>query len=210
MRRSIVFGASLISLSALFAPASAAVVTAFDYTGGFVTFVAPTTGDYMIAAYGAQGGGAYFYSGGALGAKASGDFYLTAGETLSIAVGGQGDLAGGINGTGGGGGGSFVFGPGDTVLVVAGGGGGAGYEDGGGGGGGGYSGGGGTAWDNPDAGGGGGSYVNPDALFSDLVAGFNSGNGEVTITSIPEPGTWALLLTGLAGLGLLRWRLRRS
>ena len=60
-----------------------------------------------------------FFEGGR-GAEISGNFSLSAGETLQIAVGGVGaDEAGG--------GGSFVVGPpGKTLLVIAGGGGGTG------------------------------------------------------------------------------------
>ena len=73
----------------------------------------PTTGSYQILAFGAQGGNAA----GGLGAEIGGDFTLTAGESLQIAVGGIG---------GGGGGGSFVISPGNAPLVIAGGGGGGG------------------------------------------------------------------------------------
>jgi len=42
-----------------------------------------------------------------------------------------------------------------------------------------------------------------------LVGGINSGDGSISITSIPEPSTWAMMLAGFAGLGwpaLLRKR----
>jgi hypothetical protein len=95
----------------------------FTYSGGLVDFSVPATGDYQILAFGAQGGSATSGSligVGGLGAQIGGDFRLTVGEILQIAVGG----AGGDNG--GGGGGSFVVGPGNTPLVIAGGGGGGG------------------------------------------------------------------------------------
>lgn len=57
---------------------------------------------------------------GGLGAEAGGDFFLTAGTTLTLLVGGKPP-------EGGGGGGSFVFGSGATTLVAAGGGGGGGF-----------------------------------------------------------------------------------
>jgi hypothetical protein len=97
----------------------------FTYSGGLVDFSVPATGDYQILAFGAQGGSATSGSligVGGLGAEIGGDFRLTVGEILQIAVGG----AGGDNGGGGGGGGSFVVGPGNTPLVIAGGGGGGG------------------------------------------------------------------------------------
>jgi hypothetical protein len=101
----------------------------FTYTGSLVTFTVPTTDTYQILAYGAQGGNAVFpltTGPGGLGAEIGGDFSLTAGEVLQIAVGGAGSNE---NGTGGGGGGSFVVGPGNTPLVIAGGGGGGGVID---------------------------------------------------------------------------------
>jgi hypothetical protein len=100
------------------------------YTGAEVTYTAPTTGVYQITAYGAQGGSSIDGGGiGGLGAEFGGTFTLTAGEVLSIVVGGQG-LTGGEDG--GGGGGSFVVAPGNTALLVAGGGGGGGGDGGGG------------------------------------------------------------------------------
>jgi hypothetical protein len=60
---------------------------------------------------------------GGRGAEIGGDFSLTAGEMLRIAVGGAG--SDGLR-AGAGGGGSFVVGPNDTPMVIAGGGGGGG------------------------------------------------------------------------------------
>jgi hypothetical protein len=97
----------------------------FNYTGSLVDFTVPTTGDYQILAYGAQGGAGGFptiIASGGLGAEIGGDFNLTFGEVLQIAVGGVGGS--GVGDGGGGGGGSFVVGPNDTPLVIAGGGGG--------------------------------------------------------------------------------------
>ena len=97
--------------------ASAGVILSF--TGGFQTYTVDTTGLYNIVAYGAQGGNNFSDPGG-LGAQIGGDFLLTQGQILRIAVGGQGEsdfiVAGG-------GGGTFVVGPGDVPLVIAGGGG---------------------------------------------------------------------------------------
>ncbi len=101
----------------------------FTATGATQTFTVPATGIYSISASGAQGGnlseGIATPTGG-LGANASGNFLLTAGQVYTIAVGVQGTLrsGGGSRGAGGGGG-SFVVGPGNSPLVVAGGGGGA-------------------------------------------------------------------------------------
>lgn len=137
MRRFLLASAVLLTVTASATAASAAPVT-FGYTGGFQTYTVPTTGLYSVLAFGAQGGdagriiaGLFGYTGG-LGAAISGDFALTSGEVLQVAVGGAGrstppPAPGG--GGGGGGGGSFVIAPGNMPLVVAGGGGGAAYSD---------------------------------------------------------------------------------
>jgi hypothetical protein len=120
-------GATLLALAAS-EPAARATLFDFTYSGGLVTFTIPTTDTYQILAFGAQGGTgtfAGFVGAGGRGAEIGGDFNLTAGETLQIAVGGAGGTAV-SNGAGGGGGGSFVIGPGNTPLVIAGGGGGGG------------------------------------------------------------------------------------
>src|ERR1700730_8459100 len=71
----------------------------FTYTGSLVTFTVPITGTYQILAFGAQGGSgagcsvciAPVHIGpGGRGAEIGGDFLLTAGEILQIAVGGAG------------------------------------------------------------------------------------------------------------------------
>jgi len=102
--------------------------TNFDSTGDFEYWTVPATGVYRITAFGAQGDG---FGGG--GAEIGGDFSLTSGQVLSIAVGGYGGDAAGEGGGGGGaggggGGGSFVTLSGNA-LVIAGGGGGAGTVD---------------------------------------------------------------------------------
>jgi hypothetical protein len=77
---------------ALAALGSTACATPFDFTftGSLVTFTVPTTDTYQILAFGAQGGGsqAPFFGAGGRGAAIGGDFSLTAGENLTIAVGG--------------------------------------------------------------------------------------------------------------------------
>ncbi len=70
--------------------ASAGVILSF--TGGFQTYTVDTTGLYNIVAYGAQGGNVSSNPGG-LGAQIGGDFLLTQGQILTIAVGGQGESA---------------------------------------------------------------------------------------------------------------------
>jgi len=115
------------ALLALVTQGSTVHATPFDftYTGSVVNFTVPTTDTYQILAFGAQGGNGNVGTGigvGGLGAEIGGDFSLTAGELLQIAVGGAGLARSG----GGGGGGSFVVGPGNTPLVIAGGGGGGG------------------------------------------------------------------------------------
>lgn len=103
----------------------------FAYTGGLQTFVAPTAGLYDIIAFGAQGGTGFgfipgFPGAGGGGAEIGGEFTLAAGETLQIAVGGQGGFNSQFSSGGGGGGGSFVVAPANVPLVIAGGGGGGG------------------------------------------------------------------------------------
>jgi hypothetical protein len=124
--------ASIVFLGvATLEPAAYAQRSNFTYTGELVTFTVPITGTYRILAFGAQGGHGVppngFFSGtGGFGAEIGGDFNLTGGEVLTIAVGGAG-LPGSAEFTGGGGGGgSFVVGPANTPLVIAGGGGGGG------------------------------------------------------------------------------------
>ncbi|MCF8219324.1 MAG: T9SS type A sorting domain-containing protein [Bacteroidales bacterium] len=91
-------------------------VTVID--SGIQKWVVPHTMNYTIFTYGAQGGG-----NGGKGAKVSGNFNLTKGDTLLILVGQQGEYESEV---GGGGGGSFVVEKtnGKTPLIVAGGGGG--------------------------------------------------------------------------------------
>ena len=78
--------ASGILLSLLFAPPAAADL--FNYTGSVQTFTAPVAGQYQITADGASGGNGILHGG--FGAEIGGTFTLTAGEILSIYVGGEG------------------------------------------------------------------------------------------------------------------------
>jgi hypothetical protein len=125
---------SLITRALRVAPVAALVLAAwvpvaqgqstnFNNTGGFQTWTVPATGLYNITAFGAQGGFGDV-GGGGLGAEIGGEFSLSSGQVLTIAVGGAG-TGGGFGG--GGGGGSFVvsIASGTTnALVIAGGGGG--------------------------------------------------------------------------------------
>jgi hypothetical protein len=126
-KRLLVAGTALLALAAS-EPAAHAQRVNFIYTGKLDTFTVPETGTYQIVAFGAQGGDSMFpgvISGtGGRGAEIGGDFSLTAGDALQIAVGGAG-----ADGEGGaGGGGTFVIGPGNAPLVIAGGGGGGGFS----------------------------------------------------------------------------------
>ena len=90
-------------------------------TQGIQEWIVPYTGTYTIEAVGAQGYGPF----GGRGASMSGDFNLTAGDTLKILVGQEaGDPLLGVNQYGGGGG-SFVTYNTNTPLIIAGGGGGS-------------------------------------------------------------------------------------
>lgn len=134
MKSWLLAGAASVAIVIGSAPSQAVPIT-FSYTGAIANYVIADTGYYEVTALGAQGGSGWGGGGfGARGAQMGGVFYLHAGDTLSILVGGKGIDAFGDaishnsfgSGGGGGGGGSFV-----TVsslsmpLVVAGGGGGA-------------------------------------------------------------------------------------
>jgi hypothetical protein len=134
MKRLLLAGAAFLGLAA---SGTAARATLFDFTysGSLVDFTIPTTDTYQILAFGAQGGDGTFCAAtcfvgpGGRGAEIGGNFSLTAGEALQIAVGGMG--ASSLEQVPGGGGGSFVVAPGNTPLVIAGGGGGGGATVGG-------------------------------------------------------------------------------
>jgi hypothetical protein len=114
-------GASALAILACAAEANAETFT----IPGMFSFTASVSGEYAVELLGASGGNPTVVRPGVggLGAEVSGDVFLTAGEDLTLFVGGQGG-SGLI--AGGGGGGSFVF-LGTDVLAVAGGGGGAGF-----------------------------------------------------------------------------------
>ncbi len=110
------FGPTQAQCDVVYGPGIVAVTTQ-----GIQEWVVPVTGNYSILAIGA--GGASGNLSGGLGARISGEFFLTAGTVLKIVVGQQG-LGQGSLSNGGGGGGSFVVRIDNTPLVVAGGGGG--------------------------------------------------------------------------------------
>jgi hypothetical protein len=91
---------------------------------GIQRWIVPTTGTYLIQAYGAQGGGAN----GGLGAMMSGEFSLTQNDTIYVLVGQAGLTQSGQPNSVGGGGGTFVVkspanAVGDILLIAGGGGG---------------------------------------------------------------------------------------
>jgi hypothetical protein len=124
MKRFLLAGASLLALL-VGAPTTSATTIAF--TGAAITFPVLQTGEYDIIVFGGQGGSSRNASGGGgaggKGAQISGHFTLSAGENLTVIVGGAGESG---KYSGGGGGGSFVVGPNNNLLIAAGGGGGAG------------------------------------------------------------------------------------
>jgi gliding motility-associated-like protein len=83
----------------------------FNYTAGIQTFTAPVTGNYTVTLFGAQGGNGLNTTGG-LGGQATGSLALTAGQTISVYVGGKGGNAGGVMGWNGGGQGGLDVGAG--------------------------------------------------------------------------------------------------
>ncbi len=89
-------------------------------TAGIQYWTVPTTGNYKIECFGAQGFGSF----GGRGAQISGEFNLTAGTTLKILVGQKAPPPVSSMNQYAGGGGSFVTSTTNTPYVIAGGGGG--------------------------------------------------------------------------------------
>lgn len=106
--------------------------TSTGKSGTIQTWVVPKNGKYFISAFGAQGGCAYLqntsnWNQGGRGAKMSGLFVLTKGQTIKILVGQQGVNNPRNSRGAGGGGGTFIYNQTtSTLLIAAGGGGGAG------------------------------------------------------------------------------------
>ena len=70
------------------------VTKTFNYTGNVQRFVVPITGVYKLEVWGAQGGNCQFTGkSGGLGGYSVGVVSLTAGETIYIVVGGQGNVS---------------------------------------------------------------------------------------------------------------------
>lgn len=188
MKQLLLAGTAFLALAASSSTAKAdPIVFDFPYTGSLVTFTVPTTDTYQILAFGAQGGGSGNVFGRigqtGRGAAIGGNFNLTAGEVLQIAVGGAGVSSGVCPSrfSGGGGGGSFVVGPGNTPLVIAGGGGGGASPGGGGGGG----------LTTPNGGGFGGGINGSGGNGGPLISGGGGGGAAFLATegmqSIPMP-----------------------
>jgi PEP-CTERM motif len=207
--------------------------------GGGGTFVIGSTGRPLIVAGGGGAGGGvhggkgqYGYSAGLNDTTYSEDGFGTVIHRGLGGVLGGGGIGGGYGG--GGGGGGFLSSGSAGVDGTGGGGGGAfptlkGGLSNGAGGTGGFSGGGGAglttagpghAVSYGGGGGGGGSYdsgTNPLVTISDNASSEPT-NGQVIIAqlvggetpSVPEPSTWAMMATGLAGLAALRLRRRRK
>jgi hypothetical protein len=118
-----------VSALAMLACAAEADAETFMFTGGLQSFPVLVSGEYSLDVVGASGGNAGIGSGngggvGGLGAEVSGDISLTAGETLTLFVGGRGQNG---NPAAGGGGGGFVFLGASVLAVVAAGAGGGRY-----------------------------------------------------------------------------------
>lgn len=91
---------------------------------GFQNFTVPFTGRWAVTAIGAAGAAAEPTVQGGRGARIYGEFNLTQGQVIRLAVGQMGTGVA-SNGNGGGGGGSFVYDvSGATPMLIAGGGGG--------------------------------------------------------------------------------------
>lgn len=116
-------------ISVVCADVAAAQPVVSHSSPGIYTYAIQTTGTYTVVATGAQGGDeTHFGRLGGKGAQVSGTVHLSAGDLLTLVVGGRG-----VTGTdaGGGGGGTFVYvTAGSRLLVAAGGGGGANYDTG--------------------------------------------------------------------------------
>ena len=125
---------ALLILSLLFTvtaalPVSASTITTFNYTGGVQTYTAPYTGTYTLETGGAEGGSwtndTTQGSIGGFGGYSKGNINLTAGQTINVNVGGQGQYSTGI-GTGagwngGGNGGATGYGGGGATDIRVGG-----------------------------------------------------------------------------------------
>jgi trimeric autotransporter adhesin len=82
-----------VSALAMLACAAEADAETFLFTGAVQSFPVLVSGEYSLDVFGASGGSGGFQGVGGLGAEVSGDIVLTAGETLTLFVGGQGQKA---------------------------------------------------------------------------------------------------------------------
>ena len=98
MKLLLMAGTAFLGLAAS-GSAARAVPFDFTYTGSLVDFTVPATGSYQILALGGHGGSGFLeevpfvplvIGPGGKGAEIGGNFILTAGEVLQIAVGGAG------------------------------------------------------------------------------------------------------------------------
>jgi hypothetical protein len=118
-------------------PSQAQINTAYAGTGlansvtintqGIQEWTVPTNGDYLIQAWGAEGGSANNTDGGK-GAFVSGTFSFQAGQKLFIIAGQKGTNSPSSPKGGGGGGGSFIYDQSDDLKLIAAGGGGTSYQ----------------------------------------------------------------------------------
>jgi hypothetical protein len=109
----------LASVAALLPAGAAEAQTVNFTTPGVNTYTVPSAGYYTLSATGAEGGDGSF--GGGTGATVSGNYYLNAGDQLTLILGVHGEKAVALRG--GGGGGTGVVLNGSNLLLVAGGGG---------------------------------------------------------------------------------------
>ena len=193
MKFSLLAGSSLATLLAAAGVANAGPVVFSSSTPGLASFTVATSGIYDILVKGAQGGIPLVLtvSGGSagvagLGGTESGDLALTAGEQLSIMVGGEGSTPSGLpaGGSAGGGGGSFVVAvTGNTPLAIAGGGGGGAFIPA-------------TKSAGTSAASGTGGAGGSVGAFSAGGGGFSGAGGSV---AVPPPAGGASFLSGGAG-----------
>jgi hypothetical protein len=128
--KTLLCGLSIAAVLQLGVLAGSARADTYLYSGS-ETNVTLSPGTYIITAYGAQGGGYENALIGGVGAEMSAEFSFLAPTSLTLLVGGPGDLAATTaNGNGGGGGGGSFVVQGSTPLVVAGGGGGGAFVSG--------------------------------------------------------------------------------
>jgi hypothetical protein len=121
--KQILFGRiSLSILFCFFLTSSWGQITTFDYSGGMVSYtVPPGATEINITSLGAQGAAGDVDFIGGLGASMSGDFTVTPGDMIILAVGQMGlGQSSGTNGGGGGGSFAVLADPGAPDVIVSG------------------------------------------------------------------------------------------